>query len=315
MYVIDLCRRDNPFSDFQNSIFCRLLNNMSQKTINFLLVSHILLALVIVIRPLLGSMPFDNVVLHIADDFFLMYYFPVLILVCADSFFLLYLLPFIRKSIFQINFYFDYISKKTLFKSFLINSKKEIALSGISPIENYIFLLPSVNDDDKKEIKKYLTSLASFIWTIRLGVYSKLREYVYLIVLLLVFVIGFILVYEVYYQVIIGISPEDIKNRYILLYLLTWLIYVIMRLKTITGTHYNYTVFPTLWAKSNSPNVLDQIVIYTYKIEEEILVDKYEYTSRNILDDIKSNSESKSLDSIIEFSTTVIAMMLMQFIT
>jgi len=314
MYVGVFCRKNKPFADFQNSIFCRLINNASQKKIDFVLLLHILLVLFILIRSLSDKISLDNIIMHIIDDFFLMYYFPVLILVCADFLFLLYLLPFIRKLIFKINFYFEYISKTTLFHSSLTN-KEAIAFSSTSPIESYVFLLPSINDEDKKEIKKYLTSLASFIWTIRLGVYSKLREYVYLIVLLLVFVIGFILVYEVYYQVIVEVNPEDIKNRYILLYLLTWLIYVIMRLKTITGTHYNYTVFPTLWAKSNSPNVLDQIVIYGYKIEEGILVDKYEYTSRNISEDIESNRESKSLDSIIEFSTTVIAMMIMQFIT
>lgn len=302
----EFCRGRKAFSDYQNSIFCRLFNQGTQKIAYFLVGLHILVALLYII--------FNNIIINILNDFFLMYYLPVLILLCSDYFFLRYLLPIIRKSIFKINFYFEYISKTTLFEQTSIY-KENIAISSKYPKENYLFLLPNVNDEDKLEIKNYLISLSSFIWTIRLGVYSKLREYIYLIVLLLIFIIGFIIVYEVYYQSIIGINSEDIKNRYILLYLLTWLVYVIMRLKTITGTHYNYTVFPNLWSNPNSPNVLDQIVIRSFKMEENILVDEQEYTSRNISEDIISNRESKSLDSIIEFSTTVIAMIIMQFIT
>lgn len=245
-------------------------------------------------------------------DFFWFLIIPILILIFFDFLFLIVVLPLIRTVIFNIHFYVEYITKDSLFA--YSRTLEKILTSNRKASEKYIFKIPLMNitNSDRVDTEYYLRELARYIWTIRLGSNDAgLKEYVYLIVLVLVFLSFFLLLHSVFYKLIWQL---DGKNIYILSFLIVWLIYVIMRLKTITGSTYHHAHAKREWESKDIPSILNNVIIYNVSREDGVFVEK-EYTKNAIMEDVKKNKDSKNLDRTIELSTTVLAAMIMQFIT
>ena len=300
-----------PLSEYKHSLLYKIVHYVANfKTISLFIFFLFMLFVFIFLTSYKGLYyPQYDLVLYDLCKFLII---PVLVLVFFDFLFLMIILPFIRTIIFNVHFYIEYISGETLFAHKRI--LHELIKTHRDAVEEYIFKMPrlDITDTERADIEYYLNKVARFIWTIRISSNNfKLKEYIYLVILVLIFLSFFLIFHSIYYKLIWQLND---KNVYILIFLIIWLIYVIMRLKTIVGSSYHYSQKTKEWESKDIPSILKEVIIYKFKKENGVIIEE-EYTMGAIMADIKHSKDSKNLDNIIELSTTVLAAMVMQFIT
>lgn len=314
--------RSKPFAEYERSIIFLLFKWFNIKKKSFPLVL-VLLYFLLLSYPFIPSIEYFRYIPLKVElyNFISMYLYPVSFLLIFDLLFLVCLLPIIRKIILNIEFTFDFFSQDTIFSPSLENFANRHQRNHQRIEEYYNFRLPLLYESNEgvsdKRNEYYLNKLANFIWTVRLGAKKGMREYLYLIILVLFFTVYFLVFHEVYYLNILSVGENFYpisKDKYILFFYISWIIYLIMRLKSISGTNYNYKNYIRFWDSNRLPSVFDQVSIYKFKRDSGVMYGELEYIPELIVRDINTNKE-RNVEQIINFSTMVLAIIIMTFIT
>lgn len=277
--------------------------------------------------------------MHI-ERFGMMLLIPILLLVIFDIIFVNLILPFLKNIVYPVIFDYAFITREMVFNVGYEHSSKHDHTSKIKRIcsvpfsarEHYRFLLPRIFLDDeynRVNIERYLKELSSLIWTVRL-MQKPVKEYLFLLLSLIVFVAFFIFVHKFYYfefmphlhkTYSLDFVSLPHKSKYILVFLIIWIIYVIFRLKLITGTGFYIHHFQQIDTLNGSGAQFELNRIRAiYAINSEIYLGNRHllnqiYEGEALQADVEAlKSNNSNTERVIEFATAILAMLIAQFI-
>jgi hypothetical protein len=250
-------------------------------------------------------------------DFFYLIIIPLGILVLADSYFMIQTLPTIRQFVYKVNYYREDFNRNVLF-----GTQKEYIplLENSNPEKIFLFRTSTIyQTQNTRGLNMLLTKVANYLWTVELEKQGQIKEYLYLVILVLIFVLYFLSFYQLYFviftQTFFGVGT---KSFYSLIFLIIWTLYVIYRLKSISGTSYYQSQSAKTWNKelTEFQSCATELTVYELRREQETFICEKEYTVAQLLNDIQYNKRNDTtLEQVINIATAVIAMMIMQYIT
>ena len=332
LFIIIVSKDDNhnlglinkPFTEEDISIVHYLKSllawDYSKYTIAFILLSLMLVHLYICGCPYLHYR-INPSMMQIAKILYLVIV-PLIFLILFDYIFLMVVIPLLRKKIFCVDFYRSIFDVNTFFGdgNYAITTINKC----IMPQKTYIFKMPTLYYGNnhfsihQKEEYEFITKLSNYLWVIQLPLSSKLKEYVYLLAQVGVFILFFFALYYFYFELgTHNFFGGKNKNFYSLSFLIIWTAYTHYRLKSTNSTVFYQNYFNKYWGNFNNDfaNLRALVVFEQYRTDGGILISETEYTLEDIKEDIKKNKNNDTLDRVIEFATAIIAIMLMQYIT
>jgi hypothetical protein len=227
---------------------------------------------------------------------------PLLILVLFDYIFLVSIVPCIKKLIFNIQ-----IIEKAIDKNFLFSHTSRIP-SKLGKYKEVLML--SIPDNDLREDKKDTLDIKNFIWIIRLfSQKNEIRYFIYTLIMIIVIFSFLILFHRIYF---IGLFDQK-GGYFVFIYLSLWLIYVVVRLRSLIGFDYFLHIFKDYETKTKYYSYLRYLTIY--KVDRTI--DKHNiYTIQEILNDLNyiKQTVGKNLDYFISLVSTVLFMAILTFV-
>ncbi len=236
---------------------------------------------------------------------------PILFLIIFDFILLSFIIPPLKLLLLNIKFYLEYIDKNTLFDRKDIN---KIELKGLFAYEkskeNYIISIPKTND----KIDSSLKNIINFLWLVRLYENRRIRYFGYILAISTSLLLFYLITYQLYYKVCLGIIQSEIKgNIYFIIFTLIWLIYSVIRLKTLAGLDFFEKFFTKYKTDANISDVLNYITIYRFEKLDNYSNPRIRFPKQIIINNgvgFKLNIE-KNVDYFVAFITTVLIMVVL----
>lgn len=231
---------------------------------------------------------------------------PITLLIFFDLILLAYILPWLKILIFKVKFYREEVSRESLFgdkRNF--KSLDGIYLSNTSE-ENYIISLPST----LHSIDFGLKSLVNYMWILRLYQQPRMKYFSYILALSIFILMFYLFSYEFYYK--LCLKSEIKSDIYFIIFTVIWLVYAVVRLKTLVGLDFFEKTFLKLKDNAVLEPAFRYLAIYSFSQEDNIIGQRIHFSIEMLYKDrIKfSTNIEKTVDYFIAFITTVLIMVI-----